>query len=226
MYKPSFRLTKTRVPILSKDKIDEIAENYISDFCPEAITEPMAIDIDSFAVYYLGLKQDFQYLSHNGVYLGMTVFNNTDKVPVYNPETNTAEYIHADARTVIIDNSLLKESQEHRYRFTMGHESGHDIFHTAFFTQNPNQMTLFQSQSMMQCGAIALDDKTKPRKSCDDKNWMEWQANYMSSALLMPKSMVLKLVNSSIDLPSISQVFNVSTEAARYRLKGLGIPTI
>ena len=38
-----------------------------------------------------------------GVYLGMTVFNDTDKVPVYDPIQNRAEYISARANTIIID---------------------------------------------------------------------------------------------------------------------------
>lgn len=47
----------------------------------------MVIDIDGFAQSYLGLTQDFQYLSHNGIYLGMMIFNDTNKVPVYDPAT-------------------------------------------------------------------------------------------------------------------------------------------
>lgn len=89
----------------------------------EALRTPQEIDIDLFVQDYLGMEQDFQYLSHCGLYLGMTVFNETDKIPVYNPAKYCAEYISAKANTVIIDNSLLEENQEHRYRFTMGHEN-------------------------------------------------------------------------------------------------------
>ena len=64
------------------------------------------MDIEGFIEFYLGMTPDYQYLSHNGVYLGMTVFNDTNKVPVYDPATNRAEYISAKARTVIIDNRL------------------------------------------------------------------------------------------------------------------------
>lgn len=72
-------------------------------------------------------------VKRNGVYLGMTVFNDTNKVPIYDPATNRAEYISAKARTVIIDNRLLDENQRHRFRFTLGHEGGHDIFHSGYF---------------------------------------------------------------------------------------------
>lgn len=148
MYFPTYRIKKNGVPILKKTEIDTIAERFILDFNPEAMEIPMEIDIDAFILCYLGLTQDFQYLSHNGVYLGMTVFNDTNKVPVYVPETNTAEYISAKARTVIIDSNLLQEDQEHRYRYTMGHEGGHDIFHRRYFAYDPNQLSFLASVSV------------------------------------------------------------------------------
>jgi Zn-dependent peptidase ImmA (M78 family) len=240
MYKPTYRTGRNGVPILGKNEIDEIAENFIRDFCPGAMRTPMKIDIDSFAQNYLGLKQDFQYLSHNGVYLGMTVFNDTDKVVIFNPETWEADYISVEARTIIIDNNLLEENQEHRYRYTMGHECGHDIYHTQYFGYAPDQMSFLEEREpMIRCRIVNTNGNKKPAV-WDDKSTMEWQANYMSSALLMPKSMVNKIVKEedmlrnkvfkSLNLSSdeltiirISRTFNVSEEAARYRLQGLGL---
>lgn len=235
MYFPSYRTKKNGVPVLGKAEIDAIAEKFILDFCPEAMETPMEIDIDSFVLNYLGLKQDFQYLSHNGIYLGMTVFNDTNKVPIYVPETNTAEYISAKARTVIIDNKLLEEDQEHRYRYTMGHEGGHDIFHRGYFTYNPSQLSLFDNaaEAMIQCRALPVNGKTKPVSEWTDKESMEWQANYLSSALLMPKRMVFKLIGSLPPQPdafriatyvqAVVKTFNVSWQAAGNRLRCLGI---
>ena len=240
MYKPEYKIGKNGVPYLTKKEMDEIAEGFICDFCPEAMSTPMQIDIDSFAQNYLGLKQDFQYLSHNGVYLGMTVFNDTDKVVIFNPETWEADYISVEARTIIIDNNLLEENQEHRYRYTMGHECGHDIYHTQYFGYAPDQMSFLEEREpMIRCRIVNTNGNKKPAV-WDDKSTMEWQANYMSSALLMPKSMVNKIVKEedmlrnkvfrSLNLSSdeltiirISRTFNVSEEAARYRLQGLGL---
>lgn len=235
MYFPSYRKKKNGVPILNKAEIDIIAERFILDFTPDALKIPMEIDIDSFVLNYLRLKQDFQYLSHNGIYLGMTVFNDTNKVPVYVPETNTAEYISAEARTVIIDNNLLEEDQEHRYRYTMGHEAGHDIFHRSYFAYDANQLSFFdrQLEPMIQCRAVPLNGKIKPVALWDDKDSMEWQANYLSSALLMPKRMVIELINSlppqddflrnATYVREVVGTFNVSYQAAEYRLKELGL---
>ena len=106
MYTPSLRVKNNGVPILSKAEIDAIGERFVQDFQPEVLTNPSPVDIEGFIEFYLGMTPDYQYLSHNGVYLGVTVFNDTNKVPVFDPATNRAEYISAKARTVIIDNRL------------------------------------------------------------------------------------------------------------------------
>lgn len=156
MYTPSLRVKNNGVPILSKAEIDAIGERFVQDFQPEVLTNLSPVDIEGFIEFYLGMTPDYQYLSHNGVYLGMTVFNDTNKVPVFDPATNRAEYISAKARTVIIDNRLLDESQRHRYRFTLGHEGGHDIFHSGYFSYNPDQVSIFDDELIHKDRAVRM----------------------------------------------------------------------
>ena len=237
MYRPVITRKKSGAPVLSRKEIDLIGENLVGDFMPDALETPQEIDIDSFAQNYLGMDQDFQYLSHCGVYLGMTVFNDTDKVPVYDPQRECADYISAKAHTVIIDKTLLAENQEHRYRFTMGHEASHEFLHKEYFAYDPNQMTIFDYIGeapipMVQC---RIDTKKMDARNSEiwtDKDWMEWQANALSSAILMPVSMVRQVAESVktskaifrnyMTAARVSNVFNVSFEAASYRLKQLG----
>lgn len=101
---------KNRVPVLKKEEIDAIGEAYVQDFQPEVLRNPPPVDREGFIECYIGMTTDYQYLSHSGIHLGMTVFNDTDEVIVWSPETNRAEYVSAKARTVIVDNRLLEES--------------------------------------------------------------------------------------------------------------------
>ena len=78
MYRPEIKRKRSGAPVLSRKEIDVIGQNIVGDFMPEALKSPQEIDIDLLAQDYLGMDQDFQYLSHCGVYLGMTVFNDTD----------------------------------------------------------------------------------------------------------------------------------------------------
>lgn len=242
MYSPSFRTKHNSVPILSKKELEVIGENFVRDFCPEALKNPQAIDIEGFVECYLGMTIDYQYLSNDGRYLGMTVFNDTDKVIIYDPMHNRADYLHADARTVIIDSSLVEDhtvaSQRHRYRYTMGHESGHDIFHSAYYYYDPMQINMFDSFGeervpMVQCrtNSFAQSTESGSRKLWSDGDWMEWQANYFSSVLLMPQTAVRMLADAyrkknfsdALIIKGVVDTFDVSLEAATYRCLELGL---
>lgn len=85
MYNPCVKKGKNRVPILSRARIDDIAEEYLKEYQPEALKTPMEIDIEGFMENYLGAIPDYQFLSHNMIYLGMTIFHDRI-VPVYRKE--------------------------------------------------------------------------------------------------------------------------------------------
>ena len=239
MYEPRYRSKNNGVPILSKKEIESIADGFVQDFQPSALFNAEPLDVEAFVECYLGMTPDYQYLSHNGIYLGMTVFNDTDKVPVYDPQANRAEYISAKAGTVIIDRRLIEnENQEHRYRFTLGHEGGHAIFHERFFYRDPNQLSFLEPNRdpMIQCRTDAgMNTKRTDPKNWTDKERKEWQANALSSALLMPRSAVRKLFEEmshefdtryaciAATVNQMVERFNVSTEAAVYRLKELSL---
>ncbi len=232
MFKPRFATSHTLVPILSKDAINDIGERLVEDFCPQAMTTPTEIDVDRFITRYLGLEQDFQYLSHCGVFLGMTVFNDTDRVPVFNPDRWEAKYIPVKAGTVIIDNILLEENQEHRYRFTCGHEAAHSILHAEYFKAQAKKAQLSgNGVQMVQCRRSTAQ-YGKGCRAKTDSDWLEWQANQLASAILMPKSMVIAKVreakriyrnNVNAPMQAVAETFNVSNDAAFYRLQDLGL---
>lgn len=234
MYSPCFQTKKSGVPVLSKKDIDFIAEQYIMEFQPDILKNPSPVDIDGFLENYLGTTPDYQLLSHNGIYLGMTVFHDINCIPVYDLANNHAEYISAKANTVIFDSRLLEENQEHRYRFTAGHEAGHVVFHTSYFTYDPNQLSLFgdAEPAMVRCRVDTTKVKNKNFRLISGHDWMEWQANYFSRALLMPQSAVIALANEYDDpgylrpwslIHTLEDVFNVSSEAAKHRLTSLNL---
>jgi len=92
MYIPPLSYDTRGVPQLSRKQINKIAERFVEDFQPEVITNPSPINIEEFVECYLGMIPDYLYLSHNGIYLGMTVFNDTDKIPVYDPVVTAANF--------------------------------------------------------------------------------------------------------------------------------------
>lgn len=133
MYEPQFRCRSNGVPILSHKDIESDAEMFIRDFDPDVLNNPKEVNIEEFAEFYLGLTPEYNNLTHCGLILGRMVFNDSNKVPVYDADAKRAEYIFAGRGTVMIDNTLLTD--EHRFRSTMGHESGHWIYQQSYFTE-------------------------------------------------------------------------------------------
>ncbi len=116
MYNPHFRQNKKGLPILKKTEINSIAEKFVLDFDPDALSDPHPIDIDQFTEFYFGLQLDYDYLSNCQCFLGMTVFHTSDNIIIYDPKTKTAEFRSADCGTVILERSLYESKQFHQKR--------------------------------------------------------------------------------------------------------------
>lgn len=220
MVKPSFSFSRTHVPILSSKQIEQIAIDILEDYYQDMLTHPQPLDVDRFLEQYLHVTMDYKFLTHCRLYLGMTVFSDTDKVPVYNPEKDQAEYISCKARTVILDNCLLDESQEHRYAFTGAHEGSHVILHPDYF--DAQKARAIYEPPIMQCQA---EERRSGRSGRTDRDWLEWQADTLGAALLMPFPAVQRAVarakirSRSVNYAqeAIQNEFNVSCAAAGRR---------
>ena len=236
MYQPNLRYKSNGVPLVSNVELDTIGERLVADFLNPAPLVPSEIDIDRFVLKYLNMKQDFQYLSHCGVYLGVTIFQATNSLPVYIPEKNSADYVAEDANTVVIDSSLDAPEAEHRYRFTMGHEGSHGILHPSYFLSTIGSAERDETGIYVRCRSdfkISKITGLNKSYSMSDSMRVEQQANRLASAILMPKSMVKLILarrpyNGKLQwvyeaMYRISEIFNVSPEAAFYRLKELEI---
>ena len=222
------RRNKSGVPILNRFKIEAIAEEMLGKFDPDVFTDPHEIDIDAFAQNFLGAHQSYEYLSNCGLYLGMTVFNDTDRVVIYDSERKCADYISVKANTIIIDRSLLEDGQKGRYRFTMGHECGHlALGHAVYFCN-----------AGIGGPAVRCRDGYGTRsgdfRGWSDEDWMEWQADNFASCILIPARSVETLAGQIEEgeypwltgfdglMEAVMDIFGVSGEAAGIRLRQLG----
>jgi Zn-dependent peptidase ImmA (M78 family) len=245
MVKIDFRMKRSGVPILRKAEIEAIAERLLGDYNPKVWDEACPVDIDHFSESYVGLEMDYQDLSPNQSILGMMVFDNC-LIPVYDAKNKVAKYIRAAEGTVLIDNSLLMAGQIQRERFTIGHEVAHWLLHRDKYKPRKGPpLSTSQVSSFVKCRTWEIE---RPRrKLTTDDDWMEWQADYMASALLMPRRLFSQVVlqrfariglktdyyvrgtDISLDLwidylsYELADRFNVSVTAAKIRLENLGL---
>jgi Zn-dependent peptidase ImmA (M78 family) len=250
MVQLNFRTKKNGVPILSKNEIEEIAEIVMRDYDADILEEPRSLDIDHFSECYAELEMDYQDLTNDQSILGMMVFNDC-RIPVYDAEENKAKRITVYEGTVLIDNSLLEDDQLRRGRFTLSHEVSHWFLHRQIYKEDKNQMSLFdfiaapEKQPIIKCRSVDIESNRRKELVTDD-DWMEWQADYMSSALLMPKKSFSKAIRKKFKSAGIkngyykmgtdfeqdlwaevlhyelADIFDVSVTAAKIRLKNLG----
>lgn len=167
--------------------MERIAEKYIRDFIPKMLQNCMPLPVDDFCEGYQKLNIDYPFLSNNGCYLGMAIFSDQTPVTIYESETNSIRHELYNARTILIDRSLLEEEKEAKFRYTAMHECSHQILHANHF----RMMEAKTGERRILCRLETIEKNTsKPFTEWTDVDRMEWQANYLAAALLMPAESV------------------------------------
>ena len=212
-------------PYFSVQELDDLSEFWICQFLVErygkaefpAATEDLTVmiesetsDLDQFA--------DLTSEEANGEEVhGLTLFY-PDRKPAVKISQELASH----------------ENRQHRLRTTLAHEFGHVKLHSGLWQFD--QLRLF-ADTDPQPGPRCKRAKMLNAPRTD---WMEWQAGYVSGALLMPitslKGLIQavpaewgtseSLVNDSTRtmklLSLVAARFGVSIDAARVRLSQLG----
>jgi Zn-dependent peptidase ImmA (M78 family) len=163
-----------KVRYLSEDEIEQDAELLLAEY--EETTGAsikLPVPVADLTTYHLALRLGFANLHQ---ILG---------VPLLRGQPDILGAIWVDTETILIDRSLdPKEnpSMSGRYRYSLGHEIGHWRLHRSYVSKDANQTPLFDAPS----------DPTVICRSSQAKEPIEWQAEFYSSCLLMPRRRVHK----------------------------------
>lgn len=161
------------VRYLAEDEIEREAALLLAEYA-ETIGGPvkLPVPVAEITTYHLALRLDFADL-HKEL-----------RIPMLREEPDILGAIWVDTETVLIDNSLdprKSPSMVGRYRFSVAHEIGHWRLHRSYLAKDVDQPSLF-------------DGSTEPTVICRSsraKDPIEWQADFFSSCLLMPRDHVL-----------------------------------
>ena len=234
----------SHVPYIEYGALDSYAASIVQDYCPELLRAPAALDIESMLEFYLHLKVEYKQLSYERKVLGLTAFN-AGYVQVIDEHTGTTEPFFVEKGTIIVESSLLGKRNFSRLRFTLGHECSHWILHPkAFSKENP----FFSNEKYENQYLAAKEgriDYSRKQQERTDSDRMERQADFFSSALLMPRPTLrmafVKFFSYYDEKPRrilrgksqiednyaklltryVAQTFNVSERAALIRLEKL-----
>lgn len=166
-----FTFDENGVPVLSRQDIELKAEEVISYFDKNILEEPQPTPLVEFIKILnkrfhllIGLKKDLGETKS-----GKKVLGKTQLKPLG---------IH-------IDTSLLKDDS--RFNFVLGHELGHVVLHRDIDTKR----TGYEEQEIVD---TEIDFKTGKKNLSIPRDWIEWQANYFSSTILMPRQTIMAAV--------------------------------
>ncbi|MDO5649997.1 MAG: ImmA/IrrE family metallo-endopeptidase [Gallicola sp.] len=216
----------------TSEQLEKKANKILGDYKNgDLLLKPQALDVDDFAEFQLDLAIDCALLSNDGKTLGCMCFND-GYMEVWNPDKSIYEPISVQEGTLFIDSNLEDNAVEGRIRFTIMHECAHWILHRRFYYQEKGQTIPKFDYPVYRAEKW---EKYPPRS---DEDMREWQANRLAAALLMPASSVkiffinkLKLseenlknlVLSPVCIDEMADLYKVSKQAMKYRLRDLGM---
>jgi Zn-dependent peptidase ImmA (M78 family) len=175
------------VPYLTNGALDQYAENVIRDAIPQNLAEPTVLDVGRFVEFYLDMQIEYKRISSDRKVLAMTTFN-SGIVQVFDDAGKETIPLIVQEGTLIIDPILMQKRNLARRRFTFMHEGSHWLIHRfAFTADNPfGTPGVFENQFI--AAKEGRIDYTRDAKEDTDNQRIERQADFLSSALLMPKS--------------------------------------
>ena len=213
---------------LSHEDIEVIGDSVLRDYAGKSADTQIPIDIERFAREHLLLQIQHCRLSARGDILGLTTYSGINLELLF-PGEDIVLSVPED--TILLEETLFRPNHFRRWRFTLAHECAHQIL---------------MRMEMEETGRNVRDGFVPGKTySCRDlrttENWSEWQANVLAAALLMPRVVLLELLNcrfrpltrygsrfNSLDYANIRRLadrFCVSIKAMEVRLNGLGYIT-
>lgn len=164
--------------LLSGAELDELGEKMVRDYLNGQ--EVKSVDIEDFVSSYLGLTVRYEAIAESDV--GKIGFISDGRTSIWvNREEGPVQEVF-DADTIVIDRYLLNENEMSRKRFTIAHEAGHYLLRKF----NP------AGTSAEFCWEYDSERTYEAEDLSGRLNLLEWQANNLAAALLMPRFLLEK----------------------------------
>lgn len=231
--------------ILSKNDIEEIAIDILREYSPKNLEYPMPLDTRDFLEGYLGLTVKQKYIGTlNSGILGLIVMNDFAEIPSYDIMLKPT-VLEETYGTVLITPWLMGKENIPRKRYTEIHEGAHFILHKEYYSKNANATANRSSNpfNYIACRRVEINNS---KNLSTDVDWMEWQADSLAAALLMPKDVFKNFAKTKIRnwgfqndyivlqsdrdklyayevISDMASKFNVSYTSAQIRMRHLGI---
>ena len=215
----------------SKTQLEAHANLLNNEFDEERLKKAKPIDVYD-VLDFIKADVDWKYLSTDQSILGATIFCD-GILPVFEKlDTNfDKRYIKVNAGTIIIDCDIEESPNVGRKNFTVMYEAFHFLYHKSSFLKrngglkNVLNTEVFRPYEEKKRGMTAMEI-------------LEWQANYMAAAFLIPQKALLNEIHTIYpqmmdevgripfhvqekEIKELSELFSVSRQTMNYRIKSL-----
>lgn len=219
------------VPIIHKEDLDKVAEDFLRRNFPKVLIEPCYINPLELPES-MGLTVKYAHITKDASIFGRCYFKDCE-TELYNPETDSTYTELISAKTIIVDKDVMFLRNLGALNNTIVHECVHWDLHRKAFLLSQLYDTSLSSIGCKVVGGVQGNDR-------DAVDWMEWQANALAPRIQMPREMFKNKVNrfvselrvknheyDTIDIiePLIDKVaaeYCVSRTAAKIRLIDVG----
>ncbi len=237
-----FAQKQNGIYVLSRENIEEIASDILNEYAPENLENPTYLNTRNFLCDYLGLTLKYNYIgTPKKEILGLIVMDDIARIPscdgMLRPQILEETY-----GTVLIHSKLNEIKKFPRKRYTEMHEAAHFLLHKKYFERELSIERETPSAYIACRGVEAYS--LKPKSTTE---WMEWQADALAAALLMPRKAFCTCTRRMIEeiaqdekrvsplipytgtkhiyeiITRVAQVFGVSFRAAEIRMQQFGL---
>jgi len=229
---PRIMLKDNLVPLIHAVDLEKHAETIIKYVYPEALLEPLRIDVRIFAKR-LNLKIEERRLSRSGTIFGQMIFHDTN-VEYFDLDKRRYDILKARSGTVFVDPEIYFLRSLGSWNNTVIHECVHWLKHRKYFEL---ERTLGADISRISCQVtdVPITENTRT-----DTEWMEWHANTLAPRILMPYAMFKQKADALIAwhknemnavktsdviaavIFDLADFFEVSTQSAKIRMLDVG----
>jgi len=223
--------------ILNRHNIEDIAAHVLKEQFPTNLEYPIPLKTEAL-LDNLGLQVKHEYLGIPGhEILGATIMGDSAELPGYDMMMKPTEF-EEDFGTVLIHTDLCIAKNAVRRRYTEVHEAAHWLLHRPYFDR------FSQDGRSNHIACRSIENYKRMKKTPTD--WLEWQADSLAAALLMPRDVFYEFVRYAIRnagasrnylvegqaydrgifraaIGPISKRFSVSHRAAQIRMIHLGL---
>lgn len=205
------------IPFISPSEYDKVAEEFLGEYCPEALRYPMAVPIEKIATD-MGLKVQYICLSEEADIYGATIFSD-GALEIYDPQEGVYDTKIFKRKTVLIDPEAVKRTNIGCKHNTLAHECVHWYKHRLYYKMQ--KYTAPRMARFCKCSVAKLP-------YAKEENIMEGQAIGIAPRILMPKASFIEAA-SQYDIVygkenwqavyGLANLFDVSKQSVMIRLE-------